>query len=161
MKCKKVISRLHAYLDGEMAISLMRKMEQHINGCPSCRGRAEEIRSVENMLDCFDIPSPRPGFTNRVMAEATQRVRSVGEKKAFFPTRHPSLQWFLNLSVPMRLVACTLVLIACFLGVWMSRDLSLSGKVHAYAVRSQNLDGFEWFSPTPPASLGSAYWGES
>jgi anti-sigma factor RsiW len=161
MNCKKVISRLHAYLDDEMAVSLMRKMEQHINACPSCRGRAEEIRSMENMLDCFDIPSLRPGFTNRVMAEAKQRVPFVGEKKACSPTRNPPLQWFLNLSAPMRLVACTLVLIACFLGAWMSRDLSLSGKVHAYAVQSQNLDGFEWFSPTPPASLGSAYLGDS
>jgi hypothetical protein len=67
------------------------------------------------------------------------------------------LRWFVDLTVPMRLGACAMVLLACLLGMFMSRDLSLSGSPRTTVVEAENLDGFEWFSPTPPTSLGSAY----
>jgi hypothetical protein len=57
----------------------------------------------------------------------------------------------------MRLAACAMVLLACLLGMFMSRDLSMSGSSRITLAEAENLDGFEWFSPTPPASLGSAY----
>jgi hypothetical protein len=41
--------------------------------------------------------------------------------------------------------------------MFMSRDLCLSGSSRTNVAEVENLDGFEWFSPTPPASLGSAY----
>jgi hypothetical protein len=40
----------------------------------------------------------------------------------------------------------------------MSKDLSLSVNSTAASAGIESLDGFEWFSPTPPASLGSAYF---
>lgn len=68
------------------------------------------------------------------------------------------LRWFAGLTVPMRLTASAMVLLACSFGLSMSRDLSLSGGLStSAAAETENLYGFEWFSPTPPASLGAAY----
>jgi len=33
----------------------------------------------------------------------------------------------------------------------------MSGSSRTTVAEAENLDGFEWFGPAPPASLGSAY----
>jgi anti-sigma factor RsiW len=157
MNCKKVLPRLQAYVDGEMPAKLMSEMEQHLGGCPSCRSQVERIRQVGDMLDTLIVPPLPQGFSARVMAEARRRAPLAKEKKYFFPLDWQPLQWLLDLSAPMRLAACALVLLACLLGMFMSKELSFSGNHQTSVAEAENLDGFEWFSPTPPASLGSAY----
>ena len=157
MKCKKVLSRLHAYVDGEVEARLVREMDEHIGACPSCRGQIERIRRMGVMLDSLTVPLVPREFSARVMAEAQRRASLAGEKKAFFPVAWQPLRWLFDLSVPMRVTACAMVLLACVLGMFMSRELSLSGNRPVPVVEAENLDGLEWFSPTPPVSLGSAY----
>lgn len=157
MNCKKVLSCLQAYVDGEVPAGLMREMDEHLDACPSCRGRVERIRTVGSILDSLSVPPLPEGFSARVMAEARSRVSVAEKRKSFFPLEWRPLLWFRELSVPMRVAACTVVLMACLLGMFMSRELSLSGNQRTSVARTENLEGFEWFSPTPPASLGSAY----
>jgi len=157
MNCKKVLSRLHAYLDGEMPAKLMREMEEHFSACPSCRGQVERIRQVSDVLDCLTVPPLPQEFAAGVMAEARRRAPLAKEEKSFFPLGWQPLRWLLDLSVPMRLAACAMVLLACLVGMLMSKELSLTGNRQTLVAEAENLDGFEWFSPTPPASLGSAY----
>ena len=157
MNCKKVLSRLQAYVDGEMPARLMRETEEHLGACPSCRGQAERIRQMGDILDSLSVPPLPEGFSARVMAEARKRAPLATEKKSFFPMEWQPLRWLLDLSVPLRLAACAMVLLACFLGMFMSRELSLSWNRQGVVAEAENLDGFEWFSPAPPASLGSAY----
>jgi anti-sigma factor RsiW len=157
MNCKKVLSRLHAYLDGELPAKLMREMEEHLGFCPSCRSQTEHIRQVDDMLDSLTVPPLPEEFAARVMAEARRRALPAPEKRPLLGVDWMPLRWFADLTVPMRLAACAMVLLACLLGMFMSRDLSLSGSPRTTVADAENLDGFEWFSPTPPASLGSAY----
>jgi len=157
MNCKKVLSRLQAYVDGEVPAALMREIEEHLDACPSCRSQVERIRAVGNILDSLSVPPLPEGFSARVMAEARRRAPVAEKRKSFFPLEWQPLRWLLDLSVPMRVAACTVVLMACLLGMFMSRELSLSGNQRTSVAETENLDGFEWFSPTPPASLGSAY----
>ena len=157
MNCKKVLSRLHAYVDGEVPASLTREMEEHLGTCTSCRSQAERIRQVDDILDSMSIPPLPQGFSARVMAEARRRALPVPGKRTLLGLDWMPLRWFADLTVPMRLAACAMVLLACLLGMFMSRDLSLSGSPRTTVVEAENLDGFEWFSPTPPTSLGSAY----
>ena len=72
MNCKKVLSRLHAYLDGEMPAKLMREMEEHLGVCPSCRSQVEHIRQVDDMLDSLTVPPLPEEFAARIMAEAQE-----------------------------------------------------------------------------------------
>lgn len=157
MNCKKVLSRLHAYLDGELPAAPMHEMEEHLGSCPSCRSQAEYIRQMDVMLDSFTAPPLPRGFSSRVMAKARRRTLSAPERRPFPGLAWLPLRWLADLTVPMRFAACTIVLLASLLGMFMSRDLSLSGNPRENVASSENLDGWEWFSPTPPTSLSSAY----
>jgi anti-sigma factor RsiW len=157
MNCKKVLSRLHAYVDGEMPAKLMIEMEEHFSACPSCRSQVERIRQVGDIMDSLTVPPLPKEFAARVMAEARRRVPLAGEEKPFLPPGWQPLRWLLDLSVPMRLAACAMVFLACIVGMLMSKELSLTGNRQILVAEAENLDGFEWFSPNPPASLGSAY----
>jgi anti-sigma factor RsiW len=157
MNCKKVLSHLHAYVDREVPARLMREMEEHLGTCPSCRRQVERIREVGDILDSLTVPPLPQEFAVRVVAEARRRALPAQERRLPLGIDWQPVRWLLDLSVPMRLAACAMVLLACLLGMFMSRDLYLSGSPPATVAEAENLDGFEWFSPTPPASLGSAY----
>jgi anti-sigma factor RsiW len=157
MKCKKVLSRLQAYVDGEVPAKLMSEMEVHLGSCQACRSQLERIRAIGDILNNLRVPPLPEGFSARVMVEARRRAPLLKGKKSFFPIEWQPLQWLIDLSVPMRLAACAMILLACFLGMFMSKAVSVSGNNQASVAQAKNLDGFEWFSPTPPASLGSAY----
>jgi anti-sigma factor RsiW len=157
MNCKKVLSRLHAYLDEEMPVKLIREMEEHVSCCPSCRSQVARIRQVSDLLDSLTVPPMPQEFAARVMSEARRMAPLAKDEKSLFPLGWQRLRWLLDLSVPMRIAACAMVLLACLLGRLMSKELSLSWNRRALVAEAENLDGFEWFSPTPPASLGAAY----
>ena len=157
MECKKVLSRLQAYIDAELSAKLMREMEEHLGRCPACRGQAERIQKMKIILDSLAV-SPLPAeFSARVMAEAMGRAALAKIKKPSFPPKWQPLQRLFDLSVPMRLAACAVILLVCLLGVPMSKELSYSLNTQNAVAEGEHLDGFEWFSPAPPESLGSAY----
>ena len=157
MNCKKVVSRLHAYLDGEVPTRLMREIEEHLGTCQSCRCLAERSRQVDEVLDSLTVPPLPQEFTARLMAEARRMAPPAKNDNPLSPLGWQPLRWLLDLSVPMRLAVCAMVLMACLAGMLMSKELSLSGNRQTRVVEAENLDGFEWFSPIPPVSLGSAY----
>ena len=156
MNCRKVLSRLHAYLDGEVPAELMQDIEKHLSTCSSCLNQVEGIRQVNDMFEGLSVPPLPREFAARVMAKV-QREVPFAKRKSLFPLDWKPIQWLLDLSAPMRLAACAVVFLACLLGVSMSKELSLSGNPQNLVAQAENIDGFEWFSPTPPASLGSAY----
>lgn len=157
MNCKKVLSRLDAYLDGEMPAQLIKEMGEHFDACRSCRSQLERIRQVGYALDSLKVPAVPSEFAARVMARASVQEPFAREKKCFSPLEWRPLRWILDLSVPVRAAACTALALACFLGILMSREISLSESCQSRVSGQASLDGFEWFNPTPPESLGSAY----
>ena len=156
MNCKTILSRLHAYLDGEVPAKLLRQIEEHLSSCPSCRSEVEPIRQVHDIFEGLSVPPLPREFAARVMAKAQREVLFT-ERKPLFPLDWQPFQWLLDLSAPMRLAAYAVVFLACLLGISMSKELSLSGYPQNLVAQTENIDGFEWFSATPPASLGSAY----
>ena len=157
MNCTKVLSRLHAYLDREVPAKLLRQIEEHLSTCPSCRSQVEHIRQVQDMVEGLSVPPLPQEFAARIMARAQREFPLVKEKKSLAFLDWQPFQWFLDLSAPMRLAAYAVVFLACLLGISMSKELSLSGYPQNLVAQTENIDGFEWFSATPPASLGSAY----
>jgi anti-sigma factor RsiW len=158
MDCSKALSRLHAYLDGEVPAKLRREIDQHLSTCPACRSQVERIRQVHDMLEDLPVPRLPQEFSSRLMTRARGEVLFAKEKKSLFPLHWQPVQWLLDLSAPMRLAACVVVFLAYLLGMSMSKELSLSRNPQNLVAQTENLDGFEWFGPTPPASLGSAYF---
>ncbi|MHC1744169.1 MAG: anti-sigma factor [Syntrophobacteraceae bacterium] len=156
MKCKRVLSRLSAFRDGEVPVGLAREMEEHLADCLACREQVERIRRVGDLLDQQPIIPPLPSaFAARVMAQARRRVAPV-TSTGFTSRGRWRFQWLFDLSVPMRVAVCGAVLLASVMGIFMSQEVFLSKEARPVISDVQSLDGFEWFSPTPPKSLGSA-----
>jgi anti-sigma factor RsiW len=157
MKCRKILSRLNAYADRELAKERRHEVEDHLDHCQACRAQFERIRQVEDLLDTIAIPAVPEGLAARVMVQARSKAPFTTARKPLFAADWLRLRWFTALPTPMRLVACALVLLAFFLGVTMSREVSLSGSRLTTEARVESLEGLEWFSPTPPDSLESSY----
>jgi len=157
MRCKKVLSHLNANADHELSSSLSREIDDHLRDCGTCQIQFESILRVGDSLNALGVLPMPDGFAERVMAEARSRVLLGAEKKSFFAWDWFSLQWLSELSMPVRLAACTTVLLAFFLGMTMSREISLSGSRQAAASRGADMEGFEWFSSSPPESLEHTY----
>jgi len=157
MNCKRVIFRLHAYVDGELSDDLIQEVGTHLSTCPLCQQEFDRIRNVGDMLDGLRVPPLAESFSVRLMAEA-RRVAPNPKAKGFFsPLEWQLVQWFLDLSSPMRMAACAIVLLACFSGLFMSKELSLPRDHRVFTGAAENLEGFELFGPAPPASLSAAY----
>jgi anti-sigma factor RsiW len=157
MNCRKALSRLHAYLDGELPGNLGQQIEEHLHLCASCRSRAEKFRELTNLLDSLPVPPLPEGLAARVMAEAQKAAPFANKRRFSSLLGWQPLRWFVGLSVPLRLTAGAMIVLVCFLGLIMSREISLSRTHPTSTGQIEGLDGFEWFGPTPPVSLGSAY----
>lgn len=157
MKCKKVLSHLDAYADHELPLSQNHEIEAHLQCCGICRIALEQIRQVEGFLDTLDVLPVPQNFAACVMAEARNMALPGAEDKSFLAWDWFWLQWIKELSMPVRLAACAIVLLAFLLGVTMSREISLSGSRQAVASGETGMEGFEWFSPSPPESLQHTY----
>jgi len=157
MKCKDVLPHMSAYHDGELQGEQILGLERHLRVCEACREEYQRIRNVGSWLDEMVVHPIPPGFAGRVMAEASRRKLPKRGNARLHPTWWHSFRWFVGLSAPMRMAALVVVLLACLLGVFLSKETSWPERRQEYAAGADAMSGLEWFSATPPDSLGSAY----
>jgi len=154
MRCRKIISYLNAYVDGELSGRRRRVVEAHLATCESCRGRVKEIQDLAELFEAtLPVPPVPDRLAARIMAEARRRqpVEIPGSPS---PLPHP-LQWITGFSASMRLAACATVLLAIVAG--LSLDGGDAARQNVLVEQGKDLYGLEWFGPTPPGSLGSIY----
>lgn len=87
MKCKKFVSRIQAYHDGELAAGEAEKLEEHLKSCPACSGELERLRSLSALVRGLEAPEVRPSAWNTYSADVLRKARSVAGKKAPAPER--------------------------------------------------------------------------
>ncbi len=156
MRCRKIISYLNAYVDGELPGRRRHLVEAHLAACESCRRRLEEIRGIDELFQiALPVPPVPYGLAARIMAEARRRQPlGISGRRSLLPAWNP-LQWIAGLSASMRLATCATVLLALVAG------LSLNGRDatrrNVLTEQGEDLHGLEWFAPVPPGSIGSIY----
>ena len=104
-KCEDVSKGLIAYLDQRANPADRRDVEEHLAGCAACRTRADEFRSVSNMLG--DLPAVEPSFG----FDARVRQRVAAEP--------PRLSWFGWFAPQARFALSAAMLVA--LTVWVAK----------------------------------------
>ena len=158
MNCREVLSLLDVYQDGELSDTRRLKVEAHLAVCRACREVHEGLGQVGDLLDSLEVPLLPHGFAARVVSEARDRgLPVIQPPQPLAPLGWWPLRWFGELSAPMRLAACGALLLACLLGMFMSKEFSLRENRQTLVAATEELEGLEWFNPTPPASLGAAY----
>lgn len=153
LSCLKYRNKLGAYLDGELSPRRSEAVAAHLARCKACRGALEDLRRLAPVMQALEVPPVPAGLADHVMARArTRAVRSHVEPVTWRP-----LEWWKMASAPLRAAACVTVLLAFFFGVALGRGVLVFGNNRTIMAKAESIEGFEWFSPTPPASLGSAY----
>ena len=156
MRCKKIISYLNAYVDGELPERQRFIVEAHLTTCEACRRRLEELRGIGELFQgTLSVPTMPDGLAARIMAEARRKQPTGIPGRRSLLLDWNLLEWIAGLSAPMRLATCATVLLAVVMG-W-----SLVGRWPAQEglnrEQGRNLYGLEWFAPAPPDSIGSVY----
>ena len=156
MKCRKIVSYLNAYVDGELPERWRRTVEAHLAGCKSCQGRVEDIRGIDELFQgTLPVPPVPDGLAARIMVEARRRQPvAIPGSPSTLPAWNP-LRWIAGLSSPMIIAVCATVILAIIVG------LSLDGRGvtrrNVLPEQVKDLYGREWFAPAPPGSIGSIY----
>ena len=149
--CLKYRNRIGAYLDGELNLKQSKAVAAHVTKCTACRAALEDLRRLAPVMHALESPPVPAGLTDHVMALARTRATRPKNLVTWSP-----LEWWQMVSAPLRLAVCATVLLAFFLGLTIGRGTFFSGNNLASAAGA-GMEGFEWFSQTPPASLGSTY----
>jgi anti-sigma factor RsiW len=79
-------SRILGYLDGRLKDSERTEVEKHLAACAACRLRANEFRSVNDLLGELPMVEPSPAFDVRVRA----RVAAEPVKRGWWAWMRPS-----------------------------------------------------------------------
>lgn len=71
--CRRVETLLSAYIERESSPAETRFIDGHLTACPACRERTAEVESLAKRLRFLPRIEARPGFTERVLADALER----------------------------------------------------------------------------------------
>ena len=136
MNCTKVKEQLAAYLAGELKAATRASVDEHLQGCLSCRAELARERAFDEFVrqagPQFDEPV-LPGFLMRVvnLAEAESASRSVDTRAA---NGSPFWQWLMHFSPPIRAAIVAAIILATFGGIQ-------SGRIVTSLVMSSSLRG--------------------
>ena len=64
---------MHALLDGDLAFSERRQLEEHLAACADCQTTWSSLSEVQRLFKAEPLLAPRPGFTGRFQARLRQR----------------------------------------------------------------------------------------
>jgi anti-sigma factor RsiW len=148
MSCRNVVSRLNAYLDGELSGRDRERVEQHLGECGRCREALERLRAVADAL--AQLPTPpavREGFANRVLA----RVRLRAEPQPVV------VQLWRSFSPARRVAAAAVLALGIGLGALMARDVARSSPATPSAADAAALYRLDFLADAPEGSLVDAY----
>ncbi|MEN6357127.1 MAG: zf-HC2 domain-containing protein [Armatimonadota bacterium] len=67
MNCRRVVSLMSAYVDGELTGVEMLEIRRHLGDCADCAEEYESIRLVKQMLFRLDAVKPRADFAASIM----------------------------------------------------------------------------------------------
>jgi anti-sigma factor RsiW len=73
MDCKKAEWLLLQSLDERLGPEEADLLKGHLEGCPSCRRKAEEYRTIVRLVRPQTVPEPLPYFKERFMAGLRKR----------------------------------------------------------------------------------------
>lgn len=157
MKCKELVDKLGAYLDGELDERTRTWVEKHLQDCSACRREIGELQQLSSYLD--DVPGSgvRANFSSEVREKAEER-RLVADNIPYALLRDLR-------RLPNAAAAFVAVALGILLGAFMSQSVAITDAArHAAYARTEQAGEMtevdyhiQALSATPESSLEQAY----
>jgi anti-sigma factor RsiW len=77
MDCKKAERLFLLSLDDRLGLEDADLLKGHLEGCPSCRRKAEEYRTIVRLVRPRAVPEPLPYFKERFMAGLREKEKAA------------------------------------------------------------------------------------
>ncbi|MFH1700617.1 MAG: zf-HC2 domain-containing protein [Candidatus Zixiibacteriota bacterium] len=119
MRCRKVRSFLSIYCNGETAPDEKIQIEQHLEGCGSCRREADIYKSLNKAVKALPGTETSEDFNARLFQKIGREGFAEAKSKAHFPGRIPRID-FTRLAT---YAATAVIVIGLGLGIAMSDKL--------------------------------------
>ncbi len=150
MNCRKATKKLSAYLDGELASSDASRVRAHVDACPRCASALEELRKLDATLDAVPALTPRPGYADRIVARA--------EQKLYDRAPSPVGGWARVRPALARLAAAVVFVMGLWLGGTMAGSLTYSTQTIAETEEATLIDlQVDSLSAVPSGSVAETY----
>src|SRR5580704_3923318 len=105
MNCDEVRRMLHAYLDGELDLTLQLDVKTHLPGCASCKDASEDITKV-----CSLVRMNAPAYKGPPELKAKIRAALRKESK-------PRCGWFSQFNLPLAYAAAVAAVLVLSFGL--------------------------------------------
>jgi len=153
VNCKKTLERLSAYLDGELPQAGAAAVREHLQECPRCAARLDELRSLGRALEALEGAAVPPDFAARVRQAAEARREPIvlsGYRRV------QALQRTL-----MRVAAVFMAVAGLWVGMSAGGAVSARGGQIPAGVETAQESEFDLqlasLSAAPPGSVAEAY----
>jgi anti-sigma factor RsiW len=130
MKCVNE-NKLSAFLDGELEGQERALVRKHLEGCPSCRKRAQEHKAVWELLDSMQDLEPVPSIASVVSQKALERQKKLRLERILVPLMTSA-------------VAVVSLFVGCFLGSVIYEEISGSSTTVASVSGEQSVPSLSY-----------------
>ncbi len=153
MRCRQVQEKLSAFQDGELKAQEQGRVREHLERCPACRERYQEMEKVWQALGEFKEIFPEPGFYGQV-------VQKINESDGV--PSPAGFRWVFQFFPASRAGATLLIaaiLAGTFLGnILVKNDLfPFQGSQAAHSRASIEAFSLKAFDAIPPGTLADNY----
>lgn len=94
MQCRKVQTRLSAYLDGELDSTLRRSISDHFNQCAKCREVLEGLQGLDVLLKGLSTLDTDPEFAEHLVAKVCKESVAADRRHLGRKAYNPVLRLF-------------------------------------------------------------------
>ncbi|MBW2306129.1 MAG: zf-HC2 domain-containing protein [Deltaproteobacteria bacterium] len=89
MKCRKIEQQITPYLDGELPYDQARRLEMHVEECPSCMKLLEDEQKLWALLQKWPGLEPSPDFVEEFWQRAARLPTSPGWRQRLLDFLRP------------------------------------------------------------------------
>lgn len=82
MNCSNLRSQLSPHLDGRLSTAAARRMDAHLEQCPSCRAEWDDLRALKALLAGAAPPPAAPGMWDVVYAGIREQVERPDPRRS-------------------------------------------------------------------------------
>ncbi len=125
MKCKEVHKNLIFYIENELNAETQSKIQEHINGCVSCKKLYEKIKNTLGIINKEEKNKAYPFFFTRIQ-QKIEELNSSEIKTGFLPS-------FTKVLKPV-----TLAILLAF-GIFLGINLGNKYETNNYTESNENL----------------------